>query len=183
MNRRVVWDCHCIPPRILRTTWTERQIGTTLAVLAITFGNRTISRQFSLVYKYNWACTVVMSGHTSDREEPSSSSIVGPPTKKHAVSRRTVEKWVVENNRALNTSWLKLHKLDAGRSRPRVFSECAVCSQLEKMFVSMRNYRPAFVESTTNVWTTAFKDHAATDTHANAMVSLLSNKQQARNTT
>ena len=65
-----------------------------------------------------------MSGRTSDREEPSlSSSIVGPSMKKHAVSRRTVEKWVVENNQALNTSWLKL---DAGRSRPRVFSK--VCS-------------------------------------------------------
>ena len=61
-----------------------------------------------------------MSGRTSDQEELSLSlSIVGPPTKKRAVSRRTLEKWVVENNRA-NTSWLKL---DAGRSRPRVFSE------------------------------------------------------------
>jgi len=89
-------------------------------VLAITFSNRTISEQFSLVYGYNWACTVVMSGRTSDREEPSSSSfIVGLPTKKRAVSRRTLEKWVVENNRA-NTSWLKL---DAGQSWPRVFSE------------------------------------------------------------
>ena len=65
--------------------------------------------------------------------------------------------------------------------RDHVFSpKCAVCSQFKKMLVSMRNYRPAFVESTTNVRTTAFKDHAATDTHADAMVSLLSKKQQAQ---
>ena len=47
----------------------------------------------------------------------------------------------------------------------------------------MWNYWPAFVENTTNVRTTAFKDRAAIDTHADATVSLLSKKQQARNVT
>lgn len=35
-------------------------------------------------------------------------STEGPPAKKRAVSRRTVEKWIVENDRELNTTvWLK----------------------------------------------------------------------------
>ena len=33
----------------------------------------------------------------------------------------------------------------------------------------MRNFRPAFIEGTTNVRTTTFKEHAATDMHARAM--------------
>ena len=34
----------------------------------------------------------------------------------------------------------------------------------------MRNFRPAFIDGTTNVRTTTFKEHAATDMHARAMV-------------
>ena len=120
-----------------------------------------------------------MSGHTGDREEPScSSSSSGPPTKKRAVSRKTVEKWVVENDRELNTSvWLKFEG-----DRNHVFSlKCAVCSEFKDKLISMRNNRPAFIEGTTNIRTTAFKDHAATDMHAHAMV--LFKKQHARNIT
>ena len=88
-----------------------------------------------------------------------------------------------------NGWWRTIEQTPHGSSsmlvnRDHVFSlKCAVCSWFKKMLVSMRNYRPAFVESITNVRTTAFKDHAATDTHADAMASLLSKKQQARNTT
>ena len=95
------------------------------AGLAITFVNRTISGQILLVYRQNSVCAVAMSKHTRDRKEPSSSSSsLGPPTKKCAVSRKTVEKWVVENNRELNTSvWLN------SRVIATTFSlKCAVCS-------------------------------------------------------
>ena len=120
-----------------------------------------------------------MSGHTKDREEPcslSSSSV--PPPKKRAVSRKTVEKWVVENDRELNTSvWLKF---DGDRNH--MFSlKCAVCSQFKEKLISMRNYRPAFIEGTTNIRTTAFKDHVGTNMHAHAMV--LFKKQHARSIT
>ena len=116
-----------------------------------------------------------MSGLTRDREEPSSSS--GPPSKKRAVSRKTMEKWVVENDRDLNTSvWLKFEG-----DRNRVYSlKCAVCSQFKEKLISMRNY-PVFIEGTTNVRTTAFKEHAATDMHAHSMV--LFKKQHARDIT
>ena len=45
----------------------------------------------------------------------------------------------------------------------------------------MRNYRPAFVKGTTNVRTSTFKDHAATDMHARAMT--LFRKQHASHVT
>ena len=85
--------------------------------LAITFGNRTISGHNLLVSRQNLVCTVAMYGH---REEPcSSSSSSGPPPKKRTVSRKTVEKWVVENDRELNTTvWLKFEG-----DRNHVFSQ------------------------------------------------------------
>ena len=100
-------------------------------MLAITFGNRTINGQILLVYGQNLVCAVTMSGHTRDREEPSCSST-----------------WVVENDRELNTSvWLKF---DGDRNH--VFSlKCAVCSEFKDMLISMQNYRPAFIEGTTNI--------------------------------
>ena len=83
---------------------------------------------------------------------------------------------MVENDRELNTSvWLKFEG-----DRNHVFSlKCAVCSEFKDKLISMRNYRPAFIEGTTNIGT--FKDHAATDMHAHAMVLL--KKQHARNIT
>ena len=45
----------------------------------------------------------------------------------------------------------------------------------------MRNYRPAFIEGTTNVRTSTFKDHTATDMHARAM--MLHKKQHASHIT
>ena len=144
--------------------------------LAITFGNRTISGHILIVYGQSLVCAVAMSGHTRDRKEPSSSS--GPPSKERAVSRKTVEKWVAENDRDLNTSvWLKFEG-----HRNHVYSlKCAVCSQFKEKLISMRNYCPAFIEGTTNVRTTAFKEHAATDMHAHSMV--LFKKQHARDIT
>ena len=96
-----------------------------VAVFAITFSNRTISRQFLLVYGHNWHCTVAMFRHTRERVEPSLLSSVGPSTKKHAVSRRTVEKWVVMKGQALITSCgSTLTPIDTTFSL-----KCAVCSQ------------------------------------------------------
>ena len=119
-----------------------------------------------------------MSGRTRDREEPSSSSSsMGPPTQKRTVSRKTMEKWVVENDRDLNTSiWLKF-KGDCDHVSSL---RCAVCSQFNEKLISMCNYRPAFIEGTTNV-RTAFREHAVTDMHAHAMV--LFKKQHARDIT
>ena len=105
-----------------------------------------------------------MSGQTRSRVSLSSEH---PPAKKRAVSRKTIKKWVMENNRTLNTSvWLKFDMAD----RDNVLAlRCDVCLQFKEKLQSIRNFRPAFIEGTTNVRTTPFKEHAATDMHARAM--------------
>ena len=88
---------------------------------------------------------------------------------------RAVEKWVAENDKVLNTSvWLKFERAD----HDHVLSlKCAVCSRFKDKLVSMGNHRPTFVEGTTNVRTSLFKEHAVTNMHARAMV--LFKKQQS----
>ena len=106
-----------------------------------------------------------MSGEVCRLRESSSSE--GPPAKKRAVSRRTAEKWVAEYDCTLNTTvWLKFNMAD----RDHVASlRCAVCTQFKDKLVSMCNLRPAFIEGTTNVRTSTFKEHAATSMHETVM--------------
>ena len=101
------------------------------------------------------------------RSSSSAEAPIAPPAKRRAVCRKTVEKWVAENDRALNTTTcLKFDMAD----RNHVASlRCAICSQFKDKLVPMRNFRPAFIEGTTSIRTTAFKDHAATDIHAHTM--------------
>ena len=56
---------------------------------------------------------------------------------------KTVEKWIVENDRTLNTAaWLKFET----DCRDHVLSlKCTVCSQFKERLMSMRNYRPACI--------------------------------------
>ena len=70
---------------------------------------------------------------------------------------------MVEYDRTLNTTvWLKFYMAD----RDHVASlRCAVSTQFKDNLVSMRNFRPAFIEGTTNVQTSTFKEHAATSMH------------------
>ncbi len=73
---------------------------------------------------------------------------------------------MVENDRELNTSvWLKFDMAD------RDHMLCEVCCLLPVQGKASfdRSFRPAFIEGTTNVRTTTFKEHAATDMHACAM--------------
>ena len=58
-----------------------------------------------------------------------------------------------------------------------VASKCAVCSHFKVKLESMRNYRSAFIDGTSNVHTSTFKEHATTDMHARAMA--LFKKQQS----
>ena len=74
--------------------------------------------------------------------------------------------------------WLKFET----DRRDHVLSlKCAVCSQFKDKLTSMRNYRSAFVDGTTNVRTFTFKDQAATDMHARTMT--LFKKQHASHVT
>ena len=79
-----------------------------------------------------------------------------------------MEKWIVDNDHMLNTTtWLKFESDHHDHTLSLTYS---VCSQFKDKLTSMRNYRPAFIEGTTNARTSAFKDHAATNMHARAMM-------------
>ena len=69
-----------------------------------------------------------------------------PPTKKRSLQKKTVEKWIVKNNKELNTSiWLKFET--AAENCDHVATlKCAVHSQFKKRLQPMRNYRPTLIE-------------------------------------
>ena len=96
-----------------------------------------------------------MADAVNERDSP-------PPTKKRAVCWKTVEKWIKENDRSLNTTvWLKF---DSDSHDHVDTLSCKVCSQFKDKLIGMRNYHPAFVEGTSNVRSSSFKDHD--DKHA-----------------
>ena len=70
----------------------------------------------------------------------------------------------------MNTaSWLKFETAPPpDRDRVAVL-KCAVCTQFKEKLESMRNFRPAFIEGTSNVCTSTFKEHATSDMHCRAM--------------
>ena len=76
--------------------------------------------------------------------------------------------------KTLYTTWLKYDKAD----REHVATlKCSVCFRFNDKLLSTRNYNPAYVVGSTNLRTSAFKEHAASDMHQRAMV-LLNKKSQ-----
>ena len=53
----------------------------------------------------------------------------------------------------------------------------SVCSEFSTKLDSIRKFKPAFIDGSSNVCVSAVQDHAATDMHAYAM--LLLKKQQS----
>ena len=49
---------------------------------------------------------------------------------------------------------------------------CSVCTQFKEKLGSMRNYNPAYIDGSKNLRTSSFKDHAASDMYARAMLLL-----------
>ena len=89
--------------------------------------------------------------------------------KKRKVTKRTVDKWISENDKALQTMrWLHYETASGDREHVTML-KCKVCGKYKEKLISMRNYRSAFVEGTPNVRASTFKDHAATDMHRRAM--------------
>ena len=97
-----------------------------------------------------------------------SSSSCSETSKRRAVQKKTVEEWVSQYDKQFNTAvWLKFNTVD----RTHVSTlRCSVCTQFQKQLESMRNFRPAFIDGTTNVRLSTVKDHAGTDMHAQAML-------------
>ena len=86
------------------------------------------------------------------------------------VTRNTVEKWIIENDKVLDTTlWLKFDVI-AEDLEHVLKLKYSVCGQFKQQLISMRNYNPAFVDGTTNTHASSFKDHAITETHKRAMI-------------
>ena len=100
----------------------------------------------------------------------------GPPSvKRSKVTINTLNKWKVENDKALNTSmWLTFEKLDRDHV---ALLKCNVCSRFEGKLRGCHNYSPAFVVGTSNLRVSAVKDDAGTEMHKCSM--LLLNKSKA----
>lgn len=109
----------------------------------------------------------------------SSSSDSVPSTKKTMLLAKSVDKWIVEYDKELNTStWLKYAVIDCIHVDALA---CSVCTDFKSKLEGMRNYDPAFTKGSRNLRTSSFKDHAASSMHVRAM-SLLK-KQQGNDVT
>ena len=88
-----------------------------------------------------------------------------------------MEKWIVENDRELNTSslWLKFEMAD--REHVSLLKR-SICSEFATKLESMRNFKAAFIDGSANIRISSVKDHAATDMHAHAIL-LLKKKQSS----
>ena len=95
-----------------------------------------------------------------------------PYPKRRLVTASTVEKWKLDNDKTLNTAtWLTYQTAHQSRDRVKTIT-CSVCTRFNGQLRGMRNYSPAFIDGTTNLRTSSFKDHAATEMHARAMTLL-----------
>ncbi len=78
---------------------------------------------------------------------------------------------------SLNTvTWLKYEKADRYHV---ALLKCTVCKGFVDKIRGSRNFSPAFVDGSTNLRTSSFKDHAKSDMHSRAM--LLLKKEQSSN--
>ena len=99
--------------------------------------------------------------------ESDSSSSAPSTSKKRAVSVATVDKWVLDHDKTLNmTTWLQYEKADRHHV---ALLRCSVCKRFEERIKSSRNFSPAFIDGTSNLRTSSFKDHAKSDMHGRAM--------------
>ena len=107
-----------------------------------------------------------MSKRSSVPDNDSSSS-ASSTSKKRVVSVATVDEWVLDHDKTLNTAtWLTYEKADRHHVALLL---CSVCKRFEERIKKSRNFSPAFIDGTRNLRTSSFKDHAKSDMHGRAM--------------
>ena len=115
-----------------------------------------------------------VSASSSSRKRPHTTSSDEPSKKKRILLKRSVDNWITEYDKELETStWLKYDVVD------RVHIDClkcSVCFKFNDKLLNTRNYNSAFVDGSKNLRTSSFKDHAASTMHKRAMI--LYKKQQ-----
>ena len=67
---------------------------------------------------------------------------------------------------ASSATWLTYEKVDRHHI---ALLQCSVCKRFEERIKNSRNFSPAFIDGTSNLWTSSFKDHAKSDMHGRAM--------------
>lgn len=88
------------------------------------------------------------------------------------MSTKTVERWIVENDKTLNTAtWLEYETSSSNRYQVTTL-KCKVCTKFVDSIRGSRNFNSAYIEGSSNVRTSAFTDHAKTDMHQRAMILL-----------
>ena len=112
--------------------------------------------------------------HARKRAVSASDDANVPDTKRRSITARTVEKWKTENDKTLGTAtWLTYNMADRDHVKSM---RCSVCSQFKGQLQGMRNFRPEYIEGSTNLRSSSVKDHAASEMHTRAMM-LLKKKQ------
>ncbi len=149
----------------------------TTTVLMITVQTQTIATcQFTLVVAGHFVRFAVPgisyyifleAGNHKGMKRAQAVSTTLPPSKKRSVTIKTVEKWISENDKDLATAvWLKFEK--AGQQCVAAL-KCSVCTQYEERLYSCRHFKRAFIDGSSNLRCSSFKDHATTDMHQKAM--------------
>ena len=91
---------------------------------------------------------------------------------KRAVQKSTVDRWMAESDKTLNTSvWLTYDTDRADRSRV-VALKCSICARFRDRLMGRRNYSAAYIEGSVNLRASSYKEHAASEMHARAMLLL-----------
>lgn len=144
--------------------------STLMTVLRFTVSQKKISRCFGHVTDHPALSSDKMASRK--REYGSTSSDGAPSSERWMLLAKSVDKWMAEYDKELNTSiWLKYNVV----YRLHVDSLiCSVCTQFKSKFEGMCNYNPAFIEGSKNLQTNYFKDHVTSSMHAQA-TSLLKN--------
>jgi len=131
-------------------------------VCEITVRQRTISVYLRCCSGQEFVCAESMSG-----------------CEKRKVTRRTVDKWIVENDKTLNaTIWLKYEMVVGDREHVSAL-KCGVCIQFRERLMSLRNYNSPFINGSRNTRTSSFKEHTETEMHKVSMA--LYKKQHSEN--
>ena len=128
---------------------------------------RNILQYYVILGKNARLISKIMAKRVRYHGDDESSSSASSTTKKRLVSVSTVDKWVLDRDKTLNTAtWLTYQKADRHHV---TLLRCSVCRQFENKIKSSRNFSSAFIGGTSNLHTSSFKDHAKSDMHRRAM--------------
>ena len=111
---------------------------------------------WSAMCPYNSAFTRGKDAWTkvSDR----SASDDSPPVKTRGVTARTVDKWIVENDKALSTA-MRLAYDKVNREHVAML-KCSVCTHSTDKLCSARNFNPTLIIGSMNLRASTFKDES-----------------------